>query len=81
MIREILTLILNNIRTQYYIEFTKERTRFIFEPGLKNKTAPEFILELKEGQWICDRDIDPSLLEQAKQKAEEIRSNDVFDKL
>ena len=81
MIREILTLILNKKRVQYYIELTKKRDRFVFEPGLKNKTAPYFSLEHKEGQWVCNQDIDPDLLEQAIQKAQEISSNDIFDKL
>jgi hypothetical protein len=81
MIREILTLVLNNRNVQYYIEFTKERNRFVFKPGLKNKNAPAFILELTQEQWICDQNLDATLLEQAKQKAQEIRTNDIFDKL
>jgi hypothetical protein len=39
MIREILTLVVDNVPTQYYIDFEKDRKQFNFQPTLTHKTA------------------------------------------
>ena len=81
MMREILTLILDKTPVQYYILFTKERNLFIFEPTLKNKSAPKFTIEIKNGEPVTDDIVDDNLLMLAKQKVREIISDDFFDKL
>jgi hypothetical protein len=79
MIREILTLVVNNIPTQYYIDFEKDRKQFNFQPTLTNKAAPSFRIIERYGELIEIEDIDPSLLEQAKEKIREILNNPIFD--
>jgi len=79
MIREILTLVVNNIPTQYYIDFEKERKQFNFQPTLTNNAAPSFRIIERYGELIEVEEIDPLLLEQAKEKIREILNNPIFD--
>jgi hypothetical protein len=81
MMREILTLILDKTPVQYYILFTKERNRFIFEPTLKNKSAPKFTIEIINNEPTTNDIVDDNLLMHAKEKVREIISDDFFDKL
>jgi hypothetical protein len=79
MIREILTLVVDNIPTQYYIDFEKDRKQFNFHPTLSHKMAPSFRIIVRYGELIEVEEIDPHLLEQAKQKIREILNNPIFD--
>jgi hypothetical protein len=79
MIREILTLVVNNVPTQYYIEFEKDRKQFNFQPTLTNKAAPSFRILERYGELIEIEEIDPTLIKQAKEKVREILNNPIFD--
>jgi hypothetical protein len=79
MIREILTLVVDGVPTQYYIEFEKDRKQFNFQPTLTNKAAPFFRIIERYGELIEVEDIDPYILEQAKEKIKEILNNPIFD--
>ena len=79
--REILTLMVDNTVTKYYIQFEKDRKRFHFQPTLKNKTAPIFTIRVQNNQLITEQDLQEYLAVQAKEKVKEILSNSVFDKL
>ena len=79
MIREILTLVVNKIPTQYYIDFEKDRKQFNFQPTLTNKEAPSFRIIERYGELIEIEEIDPIVLEQAKEKIREILNNPIFD--
>jgi len=79
MIREILTLIVDNISTQYYINFEKERTVFNFQPTLKNKSAPVFMVIVNGDELQIPEAIDGDLANQAKEKVKEILDNMIFD--
>lgn len=81
MIREILTLMVGKVPTQYYIEFEKDRKQFNFQPTLTNKTAPSFRVIERYGELIEVEEIDPALSEQAKEKIREILNNPIFDQL
>jgi len=81
MIREILTLIVENVPTQYYIDFEKDRKKFSFEPTLTNKFAPSFAVEVSEGELITTDPIDPVTLQQAKEKIKEILNDPIFNQL
>ena len=79
MLREILTLTVNKVPTQYYIKFGKDRQRFTFQPTLKNKEAPVFVIIIKEQELKIAGDVDEIMAEQAKEKVREIISNSIFD--
>jgi hypothetical protein len=79
MIREILTLVVEKVPTQYYIDFTKDRKQFNFQPSLTNKSAPCFTIVVKDGELIATEPIDPLILQQAKEKIKEILNNRIFD--
>ena len=81
MFREILTLVVDKIPTSYYIDFAKDRKQFNFQPTLKNKTAPSFRIIERYGELIELEEIDPGLVEQAKEKIREILNNPIFDQL
>ena len=81
MIREILTLIVDDLPMQYYIFFGKDRKQFNFQPTLTHKSAPDFDVFVKEEELLIENNIDPSLARQAKEKVREILSNPVFDQL
>ena len=81
MIREILTLVVDKIPTQYYIEFEKDRKQFNFQPTLTNKSAPSFRVVERYGELIEVEDVDPDLLDQAKEKIKEILDNPIFGQL
>lgn len=81
MIREILTLKVDNVPTQYYIDFNKDRKQFNFQPTLSNKAAPSFKIIERYGELIEVEEIDASLLSQAKEKIREILNNPIFDHL
>ena len=78
MIREILTLVVDNTATQYYIDFEKDRKQFNFQPTLTNKSAPSFRIVERYGELIEIEQVDPHLLEQAKEKIREILDNPIF---
>jgi hypothetical protein len=79
MIREILTLVVDNVPTQYYIDFDKDRKQFNFQPTLTNKTAPIFRIIERYGELIEVEEVDQSVIEQAKEKIREILNNPIFD--
>jgi hypothetical protein len=79
MIQEILTLQVENLPTQYYINFKKDRKKFLFQPTLKNKSAPSFIIMVKENELIVEDLQDNKIAEQAKEKVKEILTNNIFD--
>jgi hypothetical protein len=79
MIREILTLLVDRIPTQYYIDFETDRKQFNFQPTLSNKTAPSFRIIERYGELIEVEEIDPSIIEHAKEKIREIMNNPIFD--
>ena len=81
MIREILTLVVNNMPTQYYIDFEKDRKQFNFQPTLSNKTAPSFRIIVRYEELIEIEEVDPQILEQAKEKIREILNSPIFDHL
>ena len=79
MIREILTLVVDDMPTQYYIEFEKDRKQFNFQPTLANKTAPSFRVIERYGELIEVEETDSSIVQQAKDKIREILNNPIFD--
>ncbi|MGZ3846756.1 MAG: hypothetical protein ACXVBX_16110 [Flavisolibacter sp.] len=81
MIREILTLVVDKLPTQYYIEFEKDRKQFNFQPTLTNKSAPSFRIMERYGELIELDKMDPDLFEQAKEKIREILDNPIFGQL
>lgn len=81
MIKEILTLVVDKIPTQYYIFFERDRRRFNFQATLSNKAAPGFDIVVKGNELAVTVQIDDSLANQAKEKVKEILSNPVFDHL
>jgi len=81
MIREILTLTVERIPTQYYIEFEKDRKQFNFQPTLTNKSAPSFRIVERYGELIELEEIEPELLKEAKEKIREIIDNPIFGQL
>lgn len=82
MIREILTLLVQNVAVQYYIDFDKDRRQFNFQPTLTNTSAPSFKILVRYGELIAvEQDIDPQVLEQAIRKVRDILDNPVFGQL
>ena len=81
MIREILTLLVDDIPTHYYIDFEKDRKQFNFQPTLSNKAAPSFRIVERYGELIEVESIEPKLLEQARERIREILNNPIFDQL
>lgn len=79
MIREILTLVVNNVPTQYYIDFEKDRKQFNFQPTLTNKNAPSFKIIERYGELIEIEELEPHLADQAREKIKEILNNPIFD--
>lgn len=81
MLQEILTLVVDKIPTQYYINFEKERKTFFFQPTLKSKSAPAFVIEIRQHEMVCEGVQDVKVIEQAKEKVKEILSNTIFDQI
>jgi hypothetical protein len=81
MIREILTLVVDGVPVQYYIDFEKDRKQFNFQPTLTNKMAPSFRIIARYGELIEVEEVHPHLVEQAKEKIKEILNNPIFDQL
>lgn len=81
MIREILTLKINNKPYQYYISFGKDRKKFVFTPTLQNKNAPAFEIVVEEKLLMVTQKIDSLLEDQAKEKVKEILNSKIFDQL
>lgn len=79
MIREILTLVVDNVAMPYYIQFSKDRQRFSFQPTLKNKAAPAFVVELRDGSMVAEDGIPETVVRQAREKISDILSNNIFD--
>ena len=80
MIKEILTLLVDGVPTQYYIKFGKDRRRFSFHPTLKNKTAPVFVVFMRDDELRVAGDVDELVAEQATLKVKEILSDNLFDR-
>jgi hypothetical protein len=81
MIREILTLVVDGVPTQYYIDFEKDRKQFNFQPTLAHKASPSFKIIVRYGELIEVDEVEPLLIEQAKEKIREILNNPIFDQL
>lgn len=79
MIREILTLFVDNAPVQYYISFDRDRKRFNFQPTLQNKNAPYFEILIEGKTLITSIKMEASLEQQAKEKVNEILNNEIFD--
>jgi hypothetical protein len=79
MLREILTLVVDGKPTQYYIKFARERRRFSFQPTLKNKSFPSFVVFIKEGDFVIEPVINEYLSGQAIEKVKEIIANPLFE--
>jgi hypothetical protein len=79
MTRKILTLFINNVPTQYYIDFEKDRKQFNLQPVLSGASAPSFRIIERYGVLIEVEETDPELIEQAKQKITEILSDPKVD--
>jgi len=79
MIREILTLIVDNIPTEYYIDFTEDRKLFNFQPALSNNASPSFRIIERYGELIEIEEIDSRILQQAREKIIEILNNPIFN--
>ncbi|HWJ90164.1 MAG TPA: hypothetical protein VNR87_03590 [Flavisolibacter sp.] len=79
MIREILTLTVDEKPTQYYIQFEKNRRRFAFQPTLQNRNAPSFIIHIDGTTIRKPEGINEDLLSQAEKKVRELLSNPMFD--
>jgi hypothetical protein len=79
MIREILTLVVDKLPTQYYINFERDRKQFLFQPTLKNKEAPSFTILVQGEALVLSETIDDLLAEQAREKVREILANQIFD--
>ena len=79
MIQEILTLVVDDLPTQYYINFEKERKKFFFQPTLKNKSAPTFIVLVENNEFRTKDLSDPVVGIQAIEKVKEILCNNIFD--
>ncbi|HUR12127.1 MAG TPA: hypothetical protein VM012_12190 [Flavitalea sp.] len=80
MIREILTLKVDNTSTSYYIQFEKDRKQFFFQPTLFNKTAPSFTVFVTGDEMKFREEVSADIRAQACEKIKEILSNIIFDK-
>jgi len=72
MAREILTLFVNNIPTQYYIDFEPDRKQFTLQPAPGNNSGPSFRIIERYGELIEIEEIDSDIIQQAKKKITEI---------
>ena len=79
MIREILTLVIEEISTPYYIQFEKDRMQFSFQPTLKNKDAPSFLIEVEGNQLVAREKISENIFQQACEKIQEIRNSNWYE--
>jgi hypothetical protein len=79
MLKEILTLVSDDGPLQYYVLFARERRHFSFQPTLKNKEAPSFVIHVRNEELILDGDVDEQLAAAAKLKVREILSSMLFD--
>jgi hypothetical protein len=76
---ESLTLLVNNVPAQYYIDFEQDRKQFNLHPADINSSAPSFRIIERYGELIEIEEIDPSIIQQAKKKIEEILRNPNLD--
>jgi len=74
MATEILTLFVNNVPIQYYVDFEQDRKQFNLHPAPGN-SAPSFRIIERYGELIEIEEIDPNIIQQAKKKIEEIIKN------
>jgi hypothetical protein len=72
MTTEILTLLVNNVPTQYHVEFEQDRKQFNLHPAHVNSPAPSFRIIERYGELIEVEEIDPNIIQQAKKIIEEI---------
>jgi hypothetical protein len=80
MMREIFTLVIDRIPTQYYIQFNKDRQRFFFQAAFKYKTAPSFTIMLRDDRLVAEPAIKDEIAEQALRKVREIVADKIFDR-
>ena len=72
MATEILTLLVNNVPTQYYVDFEHDRKQFNLHPAPGDSSAPSFRIIERYGELIEIEEIDPDIIQQAKKIIEEI---------
>jgi len=72
MATEILTLLINNVPTQYRIDFERDRKQFNLYPEADNSSAPSFRIIERYGELIEIEEVDPKIIQQAKEKITEI---------
>lgn len=75
MIRKILTLVIDNVPTQYYVDFEKDRKQFNLQPTLDNETAPSFRIIERYGELIEIEEIDSYIIDQAKERIRKLISD------
>ncbi|MFL5810889.1 MAG: hypothetical protein ACJ749_15315 [Flavisolibacter sp.] len=80
MMREIFTLVIDKIPTQYYVQFNKDRQRFFFQAAFKYKTAPSFTIMLLEDRLVAEPAVKDEIAEQALKKVREIVADEIFDR-
>ena len=81
MLREILTLNINDHPHKYYISFTPHLDEFRFEPTLSNEHAPRFTVFLKNGAWTSQPQLDKPLWEEVLRQIKELLTNGMYDNL
>jgi len=72
MTREILTLIVNETPTEYFVDFEQDRKQFTLHPAQSTNSAPSFRIIERYGELIELEEIDPDIIQQAKKKLREI---------
>jgi hypothetical protein len=80
MLREMFTLVVDRIPTPYYIQFEKDRKKFKFQASVKNKSAPSFVVMLRDNDFITEPFVDDVIAKQAKQKVRELVNDKIFDR-
>ena len=72
MATEILTLFINNVPTRYHINFEQDRKQFNLSQASDNSSAPSFRIIERYGELIEIEEIDPAIIQQAKEKIREL---------
>jgi hypothetical protein len=80
MIREIFTLLIDGVPVLYYVQFNKDRQRFSFQAGFKNRSAPSFTIIVRDDQLITEPVVRKEIVEQAVKKVKEIVADKIFDR-
>jgi hypothetical protein len=80
MLREIFILDIDRIPTPYYIRFGKDRKSFQFQASLKNRSAPSFVMIIRDENFITEPQVDERIVKQAEQKVRELVNDSIFDR-